>query len=68
VVRMNTTDIYHVKIRHVFMILVQFYLVANSLECYVIVVIILCWPFSGYVLKLQSCVFDFARRAAFWEA
>ena len=48
------------------MLLVQFSLFTNSFVCYIILVIILCWPVSG--LKLQSCVFDFARRAACREA
>ena len=67
-IRKNTTDLYHRKVRHVFVLQVQFSLFTNSLVCYIILVIILCWPVSGHFLKLQSCVFDIARRAARQEA
>jgi phosphate/sulfate permease len=68
VIRKNIIDLYCSKVRHVFMLLVQFSLFTNSLVFYFILVIILCWPVSGHFLKLQSCVFDFARRATCQEA
>jgi len=68
VIRKNTIDLYHGKVRHIFVLLVQFSLFTNSLVCYIILVIILCWPVSGHFLKLESCVFDFARGAAHREA
>ena len=67
-IRKNATDLYHGKVRRGFMLLVWFSLFTTLLMCYIILVIILCWPVSGHFLKLQSCVFDFARRVACREA
>ena len=67
VIRKSTTDHFHGKVKHALNLVVQFSLFTSSLLCYIILVIILCWPVSGHFLKLQSCVFDFARRAACQE-
>jgi len=56
VIRKNTADLYDGKVRHVFVLLVQFSLFTNSFVCYIILVIILWWPVSGHLLKLQSCL------------
>lgn len=52
-VRKNNTDFYHWKVRHIFVLLVQFSLYTNSSLCYIILVMILCQflsLFSGCIL------------------
>ena len=53
VIRKNTTDLYHGKLRHVFVLLVQFSLFTNSLVCYIFLVIFFCWHDSRHFLKLR---------------